>query len=215
MAYVAMLPLLLHPPVFRCKDYPGERDAERPEGESEFELAKRGLPLPLDRFPRQATLVSSHRTLNDVIFAMSMKWAVSDRVRDIFEAIAPDQVEYIPVDLTRKNAKPVSDLRYYYINIRHGLETILWDRVKFSHKVYPNGWREVDTLVLNTIAGWDLGLQVDRKGHQDIKIWYERGAGGISEWMFMSDDIAEALAQAAVTGPLFAYVQEEARQLDG
>lgn len=73
----------------------------------------------------------------------------------------------------------------------------------------------MDTLVFNTIAGWDLGLHVDRTGHEDIKIWYERGAGGISEWVFLSDDIAEAMAQAAITGPLFASVAEEARQLDG
>lgn len=210
MAYVMMLPLKLHPPRFECKDDPAKHDSKRLETETEYYLAKRGLPLPLDRFPRLAKLISSHKTIDDILHARSMKWAISQRVRDIFETHAPGQIEFVPVNLVRKGGKLVNDCQYFYMNIQTGLRTIQWDKVTFEHKVHPNGWRGVDTLVLQGF--WtSLGLQVDRTGHEDVKVWYEHDAGGISQWVFVSDDVMRALAAAGVTGPLADHVPEVAR----
>lgn len=211
MAYVMVLLYdQRNSPHFECRDDPGRYDSERADTDTTFYLASRGLPIPADRFPKQAKTISKRKVINDILYAAHMKWAVPERVRDILELHAPGQVEFIPVVLTRRGGALVNNSRYFYMNIRTGLRTVQWDKVTFKHKVHPNGWREIDSLFRYAPTP-DHGLQVDRTGHEDVKIWYELDAGPISQWVFTSDDILAALAKAGVTGPIAYHVPEVSR----
>jgi hypothetical protein len=82
------------------------------------------LTIDPHEVPKKGVLKSKHKTIADVVSPMDQLVFVSSRVKDIWEAHAPGQVEFIPLELVRKNGTRVSDRDYYFFNIPNQIEAL-------------------------------------------------------------------------------------------
>ncbi len=206
MAYIVKPKYFNRDPMFRSEpDWP--HDPDLPRQETISYLMNRGLRIPPERFPKKEILVSSHKIKNDVIDLG--KWAVSERVREIWERFAPGQIEYMPVDVVKKNGGPINEHRYFYTNILNRLTTICWEGVKWTEVERKTGYRYVYLPHEYALGKQKLGIKLDRTGHTDINIWHEDNADQMSGWVFMSDELANAMRSSDITNLKYDHIEED------
>jgi hypothetical protein len=206
MAYVVTPKYFSRDPAFKFEPKP-QSEVDFPTKETTFYLTAHGLRVPPERFPKKAILVSSHKIKNDVIDLG--KWAVSERVREIWERFAPAQIEYLPVDVVRKNGEPINEHRYCYTNILNRLQTICWDGVEWTSVDPKRGYRYVDLPHEWALGKQKLGIKLDRTGHTDIHIWHEGNASQMSGWVYISDELADAMRAADITNLKYEHIEED------
>lgn len=207
MAYLATPKEPYHSPDFEFEpDWPDESDLERKD--SRCYLHFWGLPIPRDRFPKKVILRSKHNIKSDVIFCGCNKWVVSERVRDILSSVAPDQVDYIPIEIVKKNGTAINEHRYCYTNFLNSIETIRWSEVEFRVDVErKTGIRFVELPRDYFLGKKKLGIKLDRTGYEDVHIWHERNADRMSNWVFMSDHLVDAMRKANIPDMMYEYIE--------
>ncbi|MGO4716274.1 imm11 family protein [Bradyrhizobium sp. 2TAF24] len=208
MAYVVTPKYFSRDPAFDFEPK-WQSELDLPTKETTSYLVNHGLRVPPERFPKKAILVSSHKIKNDVVIAGISKWAISERVRAIWDKFAPGLIEYLPVEVVRKNGEPINEHRYCYTNILNRVQTICWDGVEWTSVEPKTGYRYVDLPHEWALGKQKLGIKLDRSGHTDIHIWHEDNADHMSSWVFMSDELADAMRAADITNLKYEHIEED------
>jgi hypothetical protein len=197
-----------YPPRFDWKpSWPVYRDAPVPE--AIFFRQSYGLRIAPHEVPKRAVLKSSHKILSDLISPMDNTVLVSSVVKDIWDRLAPGQVEFIPIELVRGRGSPVSDKPITFstspIRSRHSsIPNRLWSSKKgrtgfgYRYVKLPFGW----------FAETGLKLTVQSTARNGLSIWREWDSGDIASWIFVSDDVARAMKDAGCTGIEYMAVTE-------
>ena len=71
------------------------------------------------------------------------------------------------------------------------------------------GYRYVDLPHEYALGNQKLGIKLDRTGHTDIHIWHEDNASQMSSWVFISNELADAMSAADITDLKYEHIEED------
>lgn len=94
-----------------------------------MEYRRENKPIPAGCFPKSITVVDASQSLPDMFHTNRDLIVFSEKARTIIEELAPEQVEFIPVEL---HAEPniacplLLDSAYYFINVLGRAQRFQW-----------------------------------------------------------------------------------------
>ena len=181
-----------------CKfepDWPAEPEERE---QKTWVLEMEGRRIPPERFPKRAILQTSRKLKDDILGIGTPNWTVNERVRDIFETIAPGQVEFMPYDILTKGRKPVNEHRYCFTNIIQRIDTIDWTATDLVRKPNPmSGVPSVDWPEAGPL-GPPPRITIDKRKHPEIHVWHESSLCNLGHWVFVSNELEAALTEAEI-----------------
>jgi len=164
----------------------------------------RGLPIPSELVPRQA-IVSHSR--NKKVHLLDLEayhgdkiWAVSQRLRQIFDELAPGQAEFLELDLRLENGEPAAPTPYYFVNFLRRFPSIVWAQSEFEVSPEPDsrGQRQV---IMPKVAFERTRITVSRAADPTAEVWHDVAYDSqFGAYVFMSDKVVSAIKAEKIMG---------------
>jgi hypothetical protein len=162
--------------------------------------------LSPDKVPRQATFKASRAKVPD--FMLIQAWMlISQRVHDRIQELEPGSGQYLPVEVARKNGKPVLGpdgeplmTPYWLVNITDRLDAVHVERsvvnqgnLQFGRVEFARSRHESEDIVL------------DRRLIEGRHFW--AGFKHLSVWKFASDMLGEWILAHKMKGLVMHHVK--------
>lgn len=165
-------------------------------------LSYRGLRIPELLVPKKIVIEPASGPVLDFI-EFGEKLGISQLARSTIERIAPGQAEFISFEVEFIDGLVKE---YYFMNVLRRTVSLCWNKGNvFDRGRTPNGMRYVG---LPPAWGDPLDITIKREAHSGAHIWHEEDAGKISSWIFISDELGQALQESGATGMNLIRVKE-------
>ena len=141
-----------------------------------------GVHLPPELLPMSARVISSHKTLPDIINLHGM--GVSERVKLSIESLEPDVHQFKEVRVSYKDGRP-AEQRFFALQVGQVAE----NQIVFDHTTLGSEVTSIRRQVDDPRKGDDGKICIDRRRTRGWHMWYSHD---IYRSLTLSDDLKHA-----------------------
>ncbi|WP_298961207.1 DUF1629 domain-containing protein [uncultured Roseibium sp.] len=167
------------------KEFPKKFDYRPDQSGQMGDIEQTEPKLTPDQVPSRVTI--SGKVSECALFVMAFgggQWIVSQRFRDLVEALEPNVHNWLPTDLFWSNGQPLPE-PYYFLQPGQSLDTVIFERSFFTSGVSTTGEHYVVFPVTSHL------MTFDKRKINGKHLWKEYYAG--YQDTFFSDELVNEL----------------------